>query len=253
MKEKIINFFKKYYFSIICIFIIFIMTLIIIFDLFLYFKIDNKKENVVTEKKIVLNEEKTIENKSNVKVEIKGMVVNPGVYDCDTNSRVIDVINLAGGLIDGANTELINLSKKVTDEMIIIIYSNDFINNYRENNKKIEYVYIEIEKCPDQINDACINSDTILKPDEKTQEKNETTENIDKNENLVESNDSSIISINSANLEQLKTLSGIGTSKAEAIISYREKNGNFKAIEELKNVSGIGDAMFEKIKDNITI
>ena len=59
--------------------------------------------------------------------------------------------------------------------------------------------------------------------------------------------------LNTATKEELMTLSGIGESKAEAIIKYREDNGTFKTIEEIKNVSGIGDAAFEKIKDSITV
>ena len=48
------------------------------------------------------------------------------------------------------------------------------------------------------------------------------------------------------------TLTGIGDSKAEDIIKYREENGLFKTIEDIKNVSGIGDSLFAKIKENIT-
>lgn len=61
------------------------------------------------------------------------------------------------------------------------------------------------------------------------------------------------INLNSATLDQLKTLNGIGDSKAKGIIEYREKNGGFKSIEEIKNVSGIGDNMFERIKEQIEI
>ena len=49
------------------------------------------------------------------------------------------------------------------------------------------------------------------------------------------------------------TLNSIGESKATAIIEYRNTNGSFKTIDDIKNVSGIGDALFEKIKSNITI
>ena len=63
----------------------------------------------------------------------------------------------------------------------------------------------------------------------------------------------STVNINSATLEQLKTLNGIGESKAQNIIEYREKNGGFKSIDEIKNVTGIGEKMFEKIKESITI
>ena len=53
--------------------------------------------------------------------------------------------------------------------------------------------------------------------------------------------------------EELTKLSGIGEAKAQDIIDYRNTNGSFKTIEEIKNISGIGDALFAKIKDNITI
>lgn len=61
------------------------------------------------------------------------------------------------------------------------------------------------------------------------------------------------ININTASVNELDTLSGIGPSKAEAIIKYREEKGSFKKIEEIKNVTGIGEAIFEKFKENITI
>ncbi|MDQ0161274.1 helix-hairpin-helix domain-containing protein [Aeribacillus alveayuensis] len=61
------------------------------------------------------------------------------------------------------------------------------------------------------------------------------------------------ININNATMEELQTLTGIGPSKAEAIISYREENGPFQAVDEIKNVSGIGEKSFEKIKDDITV
>jgi competence protein ComEA len=62
-----------------------------------------------------------------------------------------------------------------------------------------------------------------------------------------------IININTATLSELQNITGVGEVKAQSIISYREKNGGFKAIEEIKNVDGIGDKTFEKIKDQISI
>ncbi|HPZ24249.1 MAG TPA: ComEA family DNA-binding protein, partial [Bacilli bacterium] len=60
------------------------------------------------------------------------------------------------------------------------------------------------------------------------------------------------ININTATIEELQTLTGIGESKAKAIIEYREKTP-FVKIEDIKNVTGIGDSLFEKIKDNISV
>jgi len=61
------------------------------------------------------------------------------------------------------------------------------------------------------------------------------------------------INLNTATKEQLMTLSGIGESKANAIISYREKNGRFYNIEELKKIEGIKEGVYNKIKDNICV
>lgn len=61
------------------------------------------------------------------------------------------------------------------------------------------------------------------------------------------------ININTATLEELDSLPGIGATRAKDIIAYREANGSFKAIEDIKNIKGIGNAAFEKLKDKITI
>jgi len=64
---------------------------------------------------------------------------------------------------------------------------------------------------------------------------------------------SSKININTATLEELKTLPRVGDAIAQRIIDYREKNGPFRDIKDIKNVSGIGDKMFENLKDKITV
>ncbi len=60
------------------------------------------------------------------------------------------------------------------------------------------------------------------------------------------------VNINTASKEELKTLKGIGDSKAEAILEYR-KDQNFTSIEDIKKVSGIGEKTFEGIKDSISV
>lgn len=67
------------------------------------------------------------------------------------------------------------------------------------------------------------------------------------------SNDMKRISINTATLDELCTLDGIGESTANNIILYRENNGLFSTIEDLKNVKGVGEKKFEKIKERITL
>ena len=93
----------------------------------------NSKEEIVEiftdkEKEDILEdlEDTNKDSKYNkIYVDIKGMVTVPGVYEVDDTYRVNDVINLAGGLIEGADTSTINLAKIVYDEMTIIIYSNE--------------------------------------------------------------------------------------------------------------------------------
>lgn len=62
-----------------------------------------------------------------------------------------------------------------------------------------------------------------------------------------------LVNINTADVDKLKTLPGIGDARANAIISYRESNGSFGSIEDIKNVSGIKDAAFDKIKELICV
>lgn len=72
-------------------------------------------------------------------------------------------------------------------------------------------------------------------------------------ENAASQSGSGLVNINKASLTELTGISGIGESRAQAIIDYREKNGGFGSIEEIKNVDGIKDGLFSKIKDYITI
>jgi len=171
-----------------------------------------------------------------VTVDIKGEIKKPGIYKIKCNSRVQDVIFLAGGITSKADTSVLNLSKKLIDEMVIIVYSREQVSNFvvvKEEEKK------KIELCQSQNeirNDACIVDSSLSD-----------------NETIGDTPVNNTISLNNASKEQLMTLPGIGESKANNIISYRNEIGSFKSIEELKNVKGIGDSIFEKIKANITV
>ena len=179
------------------------------------------------------NNEKEISKIESIKynIDIKGAVKKPGVYQLDSNLTVNDAIKIAGGLTNEADTSIINLAKKITDEMVIIVYTKEEVKK----SNIVDTVIKVVEKeciCPNIENDGCLN--------------NEITDNITNKE------ESSLVNINTASIEELQTLSGIGESKAKKIIEYREKNGNFKNIEDIKNVEGIGESLYETIKIHIT-
>ena len=74
-----------------------------------------------------------------------------------------------------------------------------------------------------------------------------------KEEDKKLSENSEIVNINTASLDELCTLTGIGKVKGQRIIDYRKENGPFKDIGEIKNISGIKEGTFKKIKDKITV
>ena len=163
-------------------------------------------------------------------VDIKGAVNSPGVYQLDSNLTVNDAIKIAGGLTKDADTSIINLAKKLTDEMVIIIYTKEEVKN----SNVVDTVIKIVEKeciCPNIQNDGCLN------------------DNIKDN---ISNKDEELVNINTATLSELETISGIGESKAKSIIEYRQKNGLFEKIEDIMNVEGIGESLYEKIKIYIT-
>lgn len=158
----------------------------------------------------------TKKEEETIVIDIKGAVVNPGVYRVAKQMIIQDVIALAGGLRSDADTSNLNLSKKVTNEMVITVFTKEEI-------KKLDQ-----EKEPIQ--------------DEKKDEEESSSDD-----------ETTLININKASLEELTELPGIGESKAKLIIEYREKCGLFTKKEDLKNIKGIGDALYAKMEMYITI
>lgn len=248
-RKKVSDLIEKYYYLIIIFLLLVTITIVLI-------KPSRKVTNIVKEYSSNNIQDLSSMDDSKIKVEIKGMVLNPGVYELENGKRVNDLIEVSGGLLENANTNYLNLSKKLKDEMVIIVYSNDEINSFKEN-KNSNYENIKIEcNCPDTINNACMDIGDISHEDNITYENNSENKNSNSENKNLDSNISDIdskISINDADEENLTKISGIGSSKAKSIIEYRKQNGNFKTIEDIMNVSGIGKSLFEKIKDYITV
>lgn len=166
----------------------------------------NKDSNVESIKETVIEEIDLIY------AHVCGAVVNPGVYEAETGARVVDFINLAGGLTKEAAADYINQAKSVEDGQRIYVMSES----------ELESLTMEQR----------IEGEEITSTNTK-----ETT--------------SSLININTASLEELMSLSGIGQAKANSIIAYREKNGKFQTIENLMDIPGIKQGLFQQISHMI--
>ena len=137
-------------------------------------------------------------------VDIKGEVRNPGVYQMKVGDRVKDALEAAGGLTAEADSQKVNLAKRLEDQMVIVV-------------PKV----------------------------------GEEAEEIPAGETRKEATKEGKVNINTATVEELKTLKGVGEKKAEAIIEYRKKNGSFQTKEDLMKVRGIGKKLFESFQERI--
>ena len=215
-------FFRKNLFSV---FLSIFVILLSLFDVYIYinFISSNNSNSDIYEDFESSNEAEEDEEVITYFVDIKGEVNNPGTYEVLPDTRVLNVIEKAGGLTENANTSVNNLSLKVKDEMVIIIYSNEEVSNFSKVKEKESQVSKTCNSS-DIKNDTCISNDSL----------------------------SSLVNINTASKEELMTLTGIGEAKALDIISYRDNNGLFNDISDITKVSGIGDSLYAKIKDFIT-
>ncbi len=214
---------KRHLFNIIISILLLIIILLLSFLIVYELKNKEKKDELYIEDTIISDEVVPEVMEEYIFVDVKGSVKKPNVYKLQKGARTIDAINASGGLAKNANTRFINLSKELKDGDAIVIYSNDEIKKAQKQNT----IYVETPCiCEEVKNDACYQENNIS---------------------------NTKININTSTKEELMTLSGIGESKANAIIEYRTNNGNFNVIEDVMKVSGISETIFNKIKENITV
>lgn len=183
-------------------------------------------------------------------VDVKGSVKNPGVYEVTSDNIVNDVINMAGGFKSNAYKNNINLSKKVSDELVINVFSKyeySLLNKDKDEKKIDECTSstYNIDNCKESSIIMSGKKDTVISNNNGSANSNESSNKGDFSKQIV--------NINTASINELTTLPGLGEKKAENVIKYREEHGNFEKIEDILNVSGIGDSLYESIKDLITV
>lgn len=159
-------------------------------------------------------EETAMRMPQNCYVDIKGEVLRPGVYEFSCESRIQEVIKKAGGFTEEADEIKINLAQKISDQMQIIV------------------------------------------PNLNSKQEGGVTEGNSEKGNLSNTTPSNLkqgtVNINTATLEELQTIKGIGKKKAEAILQYRKEHGAFRTKEDLLQVKGIGKKALEAIESQVT-
>ncbi|MDM5285446.1 helix-hairpin-helix domain-containing protein [Peribacillus frigoritolerans] len=148
-----------------------------------------------------------------IKVDVKGAVKSPGIFTAQAGDRVIDLISSAGSFTEKADTDKVNFAQIIEDQMVI------YVPEIGEEDKgNLENIQVGT------------SGDAVTK-----------------------GTSGGLVNLNTATQEDLQTLTGIGPSKANAILEYRETVGKFKEVDELKQVTGIGDKTFERLRDSISV
>lgn len=165
-------------------------------------------------------------------VDVCGAVVNPGVYELSSDSRVFQAIEKAGGYLPGAAASYLNCARSLYDGQQIYVPTQEEVDS-----QTIPLTQDETAQ-DGVVQEGTAQTGTAA---DNTADGTETTQAGQR------------INLNTADVSQLSTLTGVGESKALAIIAYREENGPFTSIEDIMNVPGIKEGTYEKIKDKIAI
>ena len=158
-------------------------------------------------------------------VYVSGYVNNPGVYELSAGSRVIDAIDAAGGYSKEAYDNYLNLASLIADGQMIYVPSEE------------------------EIESGSIERGVASGADGSGA--GGVTGGNGGGNGGNSSGSGTLVNINQASKEELMTLPGIGESKADKIIAYREENGRFNSPEGIMEISGIKDGLYNKIKDKI--
>ena len=156
-------------------------------------------------------------------VYVCGEVFSPGVYIVSEGARIYEAVDLAGGFTQQAAESWLNLAEPVIDGMKLEIPSRAQV---KDPSWLAQHPY-----------GSTAGSGTVNGAGTRS----------------AASPEAALVNINTASLEELMTLKGIGSSRAEDIIRYREEAGGFTKIEDIMKVPGIKNTAFQKIKENITV
>lgn len=162
-----------------------------------------------------------------VTVHVVGAVLNPGVYQLPAGSRVVDAVDKAGGVLDNADTAVVNMALPVSDaDQVFIPLRTSGAS------RPVHSTVAVVRKSPRTTSSA---PGTTVATGAPT------------------SSSGSTVNINSADAAALESLPGVGPSTAQSIIAYRNANGPFASVDDLKKVKGIGEAKFAAMKPFVSL
>lgn len=165
-------------------------------------------------------------------VDVSGAVVSPGVYCLDAGSRIFQAIEAAGGCTTEAAPVCLNQAAELSDG---------------------QKVYVPTVQEAEDVaagNGAGGNAGNLWDLGTQSSVTGQTSEGTGQ---VSEGTGTGKVNINTADKELLTTLPGVGSSKADAILAYRQDQGGFSSIEEIMNVEGIKEGVFARIKDRISV
>lgn len=170
--------------------------------------------------------EKETVGERQVAVYVTGEVTKPGVVYVPWEGRVGDAINQCGGLLPTADSSQVNMAANVKDGMEIRVKGKALSKDGNMGSS---------------VNQSSVEGSVASRASK--------TGSPEQGKN----SDSEMVNINTADVEGLKKLKGIGPAMAQRIIDYREANGSFQAPEDIMQVKGIGKAKYAKLKEQIAI
>lgn len=162
-----------------------------------------------------------------VRVQVSGAVLEPGIYDVPASCRVEEAIAAAGGLTENADSERVNLVRKVRDGMQIRVPVKKAARTSSTQRKNAQA--------------------TASYSASSTKKVGSTRVGAEKNNSAVQ-----IVRINSASVSELQQLPGIGPALAKRIVETRSR-GRFASVEDLLRVPGIGKAKLAKLRDYVEV
>ena len=180
------------------------------------------------------------EDAGTIYVHVCGAVLRPGVYELAAGSRVYEAVQAAGGFAENAEESYVNQAQEVPDGAKLVIPTKE----------EAEAI---VSKDSGRLEGEGQTADSGLQPGIAVQEDVNAAGLTKETEVGKTTAEGGRVNINTASLEELCKIPGIGTTRAAAIESYREDHGSFKSPEEIMQVSGIKEGTYEKIKDSISV